>query len=116
MPAAFVTTKENDDSITISVNTNGFRASTSIFLNHNLIKTIDDEFEDFYLGTNRGLKNNVISITTIVFKYPTDATKSEVTYLLTGAADVQPENPVTSTQPFVEDVPAVPHFMVYYFI
>ncbi len=115
MPSAFVTTKDNDDSITLSVDTNDLKASTSIFINNHLVKTLNDSFQGFFLGTNRGLKNNVITVATHVFKFPATVTESTVSFVLMGAAEVDPDNPNESTKEF-NQVATVPHFMIYNFI
>lgn len=115
MPTAFVTTKQNQDSITLSVNVHGSLASSSIFLNGHLIKTIDGNF-DYYLGTNSGLKDNIVVITTQVAKFPSSMISSTVDFFIDGAADVNPSNPMTSTKNFEDGAPNVPHFMTYYFI
>jgi hypothetical protein len=116
MPTAFVTTLDNDDSITLSVDTNGLRASTTIFLNHHLVKTLDNSFKDFFLGTNKGLKNNIVTINTQVFRSPPTLDESTVSFFIDCAGSVEPDNPTVSTKKFSDGVPLLPHFMVYNFI
>jgi hypothetical protein len=116
MPTAFVTTKPNHDSLTLSVDAKGSMASTSIFLNGNWIKTIDGSFNNYYLGTNSGLKGNNIVITTQVARFPATLESSTVDFFIDGAAGVDPNNPMTSTKEFQTGAPNVPHFMTYYFI
>lgn len=116
MATAFVSTKPNQDSITLSVDVKGSMASTSIFLNGHWIKTIDESFNDYYLGTNSGLKDNNIVITTQVSRYPASMNSSTVDFYVDGAANVDPANPVISIKDFQDGAPNVPHFMTYYFI
>ena len=116
MPTAFVTTKNNNDSVFLSVDTHGLRASSSIFLNNHFIGTFADSFNNLFLGTNLGLKDNVITITTQVFRIPPELTESTVDYRIDGAANVVPDNPMSSSKNFQENSPIVPHNMVYFFI
>ncbi len=115
MPTNFVTTKDNFDSIELSVNTNGMKASTTIMLNGTVLKTINNSFSDFFIGTNKGLNGNHLIITTTVFHYPSDIVSSTIDYNLTGAADVTPNNPDSSTRNFIEASPYITHYMEYYF-
>jgi len=115
MPTAFATTIQNQEAITLSVNVNESLASTSIFLNGNLIRTIHGGFSSFYLGTNSSLKDNVVVVTTQVAKFPADMHSSTVEFSIEGAADVNPNNPMISVKEF-QNAPNVPHFMTYYFI
>ena len=116
MATEFVTTKPNSDSITLSVNTNGMKASTSISLNGMLLKSLDDSFTDFYIGTNQGLNGNTLTVTTYISRYPSIASTSQVDFMLNGAASVSPDNPHVSSEPFPANAPVVPHFMTYYFM
>lgn len=116
MATSFVTTKPNSDSIFLSVDTSDMRASTSIFQNGHLVKTLDDSFGNFYLGTNASLKSGVIVVATQVFHFPASATTSNVVFTITGAADVEPTNPYTSTQTFQDGAPTVPHLITFYFL
>jgi hypothetical protein len=111
----FVTTKPNNDSITLSLNANGMKAATAIFLNGRQLKIEDDDFSNYFIGTNQGLKNNVLTVTTHVFRYPPEATVSQVNFLLEGAADTSGDTPLVSTQNFVENAPIVSHSVIYYF-
>lgn len=115
MATSFVSTKPNQDSITLSVDVKGSMASTSIFFNGNWIKTIDGSFNDYYLGTNLGLKGNNIVITSQVARYPANINTSTVDFYINGAANVEPNKPVTSNEDFQDDAPNVPHFITYYF-
>jgi hypothetical protein len=116
MPTGFVTTKPNHDSVLLSVDAHSSMVSTSIFINGNWIKTIDGSFNDYYLGTNVGLKGNNIILTSQVARFPSSMTSSTVDFYIDGAASVDPSNPITSTKDFQNSAPNVPHFMTYYFI
>ena len=116
MATGFVTTKANQDPITLSVSAHGAMASTSIFLNGHWIKTIEGDFKDFYVGTNSGVKGNNLVLTTQVARFPGNLNSSTVDFYIGGAADVQPDNPTTSNKNFQNEAPNVPHFMTYYFI
>ncbi len=85
---------------------------------HNLkyqSKIINNSFSDFFIGTNKGLNGNHLIITTTVFHYPSDIVSSTIDYNLTGAADVTPNNPDSSTRNFIEASPYITHYMEYYF-
>lgn len=116
MSTVLVTTKDNHDSITLSVDVHDMKATTSIFLNNMLIKTIEGSFSDFFLGTNQGLNGNAVTVTTQVFRFPPEAETSSVDYILNGAAEVKPDNPVNSSKPFIDGVPLASHFMSYFFV
>ena len=115
MNTEFVTTKPNQDSITLSVDVKGRQASTSLFLNGNLIKTLDDNFSQF-LGTNQGLRGNNLLVVTQVARWPADLQSCRVDFLIEGAADVQADNPVISNENFNNGASNVPHVVNYYFI
>ena len=116
MPTAFVTTKQNSDPVMLSVNDHGSMSSSSIFLNGNWIKTIEEDVRNFFLGTNSGLKGNNVVVVTQVGRFPPDMETSTVDFYVDGAADVSPGNPMNSTKNFENGAPNVPHFMTYYFI
>ncbi|MFN8250515.1 MAG: hypothetical protein U0V75_01440 [Ferruginibacter sp.] len=112
---AIVKTKPNNDSIYLSVDTMGYKASTTIYLNQVYMATMNDSFTDFFVGTNKGLEHNKLIITTIVFDYPSGNNVSDVDYTLNGAASVSPANPTTSTEQIQNGEVTISHMMVYYF-
>ena len=112
---AIVTTKPNNDSIYLSVDTKGYKASTTIYLNQVYMATLEDTVTSFFVGTNNGLQHNKLIITTIVFDYPSGNKVSDVDYQLDGAARVQPSNPTISSEPIKPGEATISHVMVYYF-
>jgi|GEM_PF-4217945 len=112
---AFVKTKPNNDSIYLSVDTQGYKASTTIYLNQVYMDTLNDTFSDFFVGTNNGMQHNKLIITTIVFDYPSGNTESIVNYTLDGAASVKPDNPTQSIEAIKPGESTISHLMVYYF-
>jgi hypothetical protein len=116
MATQFVTTKGNHDTITLSVDTHGMKATTSIFLNSSLLKTINNSFQDQTIGISKDLNENAITITTQVYRHPSNVEVSRVDYLIKGGMGVSPDNPNYSIIPFDDIAPIVSHFMMYYFV
>lgn len=116
MPTAFVTTKQNLDPVALSVDDHGSMSSSSIFFNGNWIKTIEGDVNGYFLGTNLSLRGNNVVIVTQVARFPAGIDTSTVDFFIDGAADVNPDNPMTSEKNFENGAPNVPHFMTYYFI
>jgi hypothetical protein len=115
MATNFVTTKDNYDSIYLSVDVQGLKASTTLSLNGNVIKTVNDSFQNEFIGTNKGLNGNHLTITISVFRYPADLPSTTIIYNLTGAANVSPNNPDSPSKNFIDSSPFVTHYMEYYF-
>lgn len=113
MSTAIVKTTDNNDNILLSVDTDGSRAETAIFISNHQINTSGKSMTDFFLGTNRGLKGNVITIVTQVLRFPADNPSSVVTFTLKGAVDVAP---AISRKDFPEGAPMIPHVMTYFFV
>jgi hypothetical protein len=120
MKTIFVTTRNNNDSVLLSINPNGLQCISNIFLNGNVIKTVEGPFNNYYLGTNLGLKGNRIMVSSHVANYPAGQNESNVTCLIDGIADTEspdtnPSNPATSTKEFGTN-PYVDHFVSYVFL
>ena len=111
-----VITKPNNDSITLSVDTGGMRATTSITINDTLYKTLQDSFTNQYIGTNQSLNGATIYVVTSVLRYPATVQSSVVVFELDGAVSIGPDpNPYSSSQNFDEGSPAITHLMEYDF-
>ena len=113
--AAIVQTKDNNESIYLSIDTKGYKASTTIALNQIPMGTFDKDVTDFFVGTNKGLENNKLTITTIVFDYPSGNKKSKVDFKIDGASNVILKNPTTSTVTIKDNEVTISHLMVFYF-
>lgn len=92
-----ILTKSNDDQITLSINTNGLKATTLIKVNNKLLTTLEDGFSNFNIGTNTTLKNSKVIVETAVFKTPFSS-QSRIGYLIEGASEEITES---SSSPFV---------------
>ncbi|HKR04359.1 MAG TPA: hypothetical protein VJY62_06935 [Bacteroidia bacterium] len=115
MPFRIVQTKNTNDAITLSVDVKfGHKASSVIMMDHAIIATVPDSFQDLFLGTNNELRDKTITVTTSVMK-TTPSIDSDVDYQLDGAAQNYTDH---SSKPacFQNGVNVVAHTMEYTFI
>lgn len=112
MPTEFITTDGSANPITLSAKeVYGHLISTVIMINHAVFASINGDFEDYVLGTNKSLAGNTVTVTTTSLKV-TPSNNTEVDYVLKGAGvDVQ-DNDLLQ---FPAGVSVDPHFMTYYF-
>jgi hypothetical protein len=113
MPTEIITTDGTTNPVTLSVNeVYGQRINTVIMINHAVFATIDNNFDDCVLGTNKSLSGNTIIVTTSSLKV-TPSDNTEVNFTLKGAGPKQDDaDPLL----FPDGISAVPHFMTYYMI
>jgi len=113
MPTEIITTDGSTNPITLSVNeVYGHRITTVIMINHAVFATINNNFDDHILGTNKSLAGNTITVTTSSLKV-TPSNNTEVDFVLKGATAEQDDNDVL---PFPNGISVVPHFMTYYLV
>lgn len=113
MPTEIINTDGSANPVTLSVNeVYGHRINTVIMINHAVVATIQDNFDDYVLGTNVSLANNTIIVTTTSLKV-TPSNNSEVDFTLKGAG---PQQDDADPLQFAAGIGAIPHFMTYYML
>jgi len=115
MPTANVLTKDNQDSVFLTVDAHGNRSETVIFINNHQIDIRGKDLNHFFLGTNVGLKGNTVTIITHVLRVPAELTHSKVSFTIDGVKKVIQGNPIHSDEAFPDGAPSVPHVMTYIF-
>lgn len=114
MATHIIRTNDTDNLIKLSVKIgNGHKSHTTVNLNQHLIADKEDSFEDFTIGTNKGLKNNSLIVTTTVLITSIIKNKTHVEFDLKGGIK---DNHVDSDQEVNPGVTTDFHTAVYHFI